>query len=268
MKQARKRSGISSPVRWIGGKGTNYQWIISHFPEHRVYVESFGGGASVLLNKDPAKVEIYNDMDADLVALFDVLRDPQRGKLLQLQLALTPFHEAEFHRAWSTDRPEDPIEYARWVMIRLRMAFGGGGSRGHKPGFAFGTSVNAALAWCNKVDELVPVIERLRRVTIMSRDAIDVIKRFDSIDTLHYCDPPYVMDTRTCKAYRHEMTDDQHLQLGEVLNNVQGKVVLSGYDSPLYKKLYKGWRTDKREQLLQCSRDKTQRRVEMVWMNF
>ncbi len=83
MKQARKRTGISSPVRWIGGKGTNYQWIISHFPEHRVYVESFGGGASVLLNKDPAKVEIYNDMDADLVAFFDALRDLQRGKLLQ-----------------------------------------------------------------------------------------------------------------------------------------------------------------------------------------
>ncbi len=60
----------------------------------------------------------------------------------------------------------------------------------------------------------------------------------------------------------------QHLQLGEVLNDVKGKVVLSGYDSPLYKKLYRGWRTDKREQLLQCSRDKTQRRIEILWMNF
>ncbi len=269
MPKARKPRGISSPVRWIGGKGTNYPWIISHFPEHRVYVESFGGGASVLLNKEPAKVEIYNDLDANLVALFDVLRDPERGKLLQLQLAMTPFHEREFHRAWETPRPEDPIECARWVMIRLRMAFGGGGSRGHKPGFAFGTSVNQALAWCNKVDELVPVIERLRRVTIMSRSAVDVIKRFDSIDTLHYCDPPYVMDARTGgRCYVHELTDEDHKQLADVLNNVKGKVVLSGYDSTLYKKLYKGWRTDQREQLLQCSRDKTQKRVEMVWMNF
>jgi DNA adenine methylase len=269
MAATRKRKGISSPVRWIGGKGTNYQWIISHFPEHRCYVESFGGGASVLLNKPPTKVEIYNDLDERLIALFDVLRHPELGKLLQAQLALTPYHESEFKRAWDSPPPEDQVEYARWVMIKLRMAFGGCGSRDQKPGFAFGKAVNQALSWSRKVDELDPVIDRLRRVTIMSRAAIDVIKRFDSADTLHYCDPPYVHDSRKSKrCYRFEMTDTDHEQLAEVLNNVQGKVVLSGYDCDLYKRLYKGWRQDHRVQKLACSKDKTQTRTETIWMNF
>lgn len=268
-KQPRKPRGISSPVTWVGGKGTAYQWIIEHFPEHQCYVEPFGGGASVLFNKPRVKVEVYNDKDDHLIALFDILRDPVRGKLLQAQLALTPFHESEFHRAWESEMPADPIQAARWVMIRLRMSFGGAGCSGRKPGFSFGKAQNAGLTWSRKVDFLEDVIDRLRQVTIMSRDAVDVIRRFDGAQTLFYCDPPYVMDTRKSKKiYRHEMTDEQHEQLAEVLNSVQGKVVLSGYDGTLYQRLYKGWRKDQRVQKLTCSRDKTQTRTETVWMNF
>ncbi len=125
------------------------------------------------------------------------------------------------------------------------------------PGFAFGKTVNASLAFKRKVDELHAITERLRSVTIMSRDAMDVIKRFDSAKTLHYVDPPYVMATRKdAKAYRHEVDDAYHEQLAELLNSVAGKVVLSGYQSDLYKRLYKGWRIDRRVQKLGCSRDK------------
>ncbi len=197
---ARKRRGISSPVRWIGGKGTNYSWILSHFPEHKVYVEPFGGGASVLLNKPPVSVEVYNDLHEDLVHLFDTLRDRAKAMKLHAALLLTPYHESEFHRAWETSRPTEDVERARWTMIRLRMAFGGCGSRDAKPGFAFGKSVNCALSWSRKIDDLEPIVDRLRRVTIMSRDAIDVIKKFDTPQTLHYCDPPTY--TRLAKMRR------------------------------------------------------------------
>ncbi len=103
----------------------------------------------------------------------------------------------------------------------------------------------------------------------MSRDALDVIKKFDTKETLHYLDPPYVAETRKePKLYKYEMTDEQHEQLGQLLNQVKGKVILSGYDSPLYAKLYKGWRVDRRVQKLNCSRDKSQSRTEVVWMNW
>ncbi len=154
-------------------------------------------------------------------------------------------------------------------MIRMRMAFGGNGARDSSPGFAFGKTINSSLAFRRKVDELLDVSDRLRNVTIMSRDARDVITRFDSKETLIYCDPPYVHESRKdARAYRHEMNDEDHEQLAELLNNVKGKVALSGYDCKLYTKLYKGWRTERRTQMLQCSRDKTQSREEVLWMNY
>jgi DNA adenine methylase len=269
-----QRSGLSSPIRWIGGKGTNYQWIISHFPDHSCYVESFGGGASVLLNKPPSKVEIYNDLHADLVHLFEVLRCDRKSQVLQQKLRLTPFHEAEFKRAWREPLPEGnsvvgSIERARRIMVRMRLAFGGCGSRDSMPGFAFGKTINSSLAFKRKVDALLDVTERLRSVTIMSRDALDVIQRFDTPGTLHYCDPPYAPESRSgSRDYRHEMTTEDHERLAELLNGVKGKVALSGYDCDLYRRLYKGWRTERRKQLLQCSRDKTQSREECLWMNY
>jgi DNA adenine methylase len=268
------RHSVSSPIRWIGGKGTNYQWILTHFPEHKTYVESFGGGASVLLNKPPSKVEIYNDLHADLVHLFEVLRCDRKSKVLQEKLRLTPFHEAEFRRAWREPLPGGnsfvgSIERARRIMVRMRMAFGGCGSRDSMPGFAFGKTINSSLAFKRKVDALLDVAERLRSVTIMSRDALDVIARFDTSETLHYCDPPYAPESRTgSRDYRHEMSTEDHERLDELLNRVKGKVILSGYDCELYKKLYKGWRTDRREQLLQVAKEKTQKRVEVLWMNW
>lgn len=264
-----KSRAIRSPILWLGGKGTNWRWIVQHMHAHRTYVEPFGGGASVLLNKPASSVEVYNDLDKRLYSLFKVLRDPTKARKLNRLLKLTPYSEDEYHDAWDASPSTDEVEKARTVFAQLRMAFGGLGSRGHRPGFGFAKTSCRAKATKACVDHLPTTVERLRSVTIMNRCGIDVIRRFDSPETLFYCDPPYHSQTRKGTAdYQHEMSDSQHLELLNTLKNVKGKVMLSGYDNPLYQKHLSGWRRSTRVQALQCSRDKTQKRTESLWMNW
>lgn len=116
----------SRPVlRWHGGKWMLAPWIIANFPEHRTYVEPYGGAASVLIRKPRAYAEVYNDLDRDVVALFEILRDPKRGGVLLEQLKLTPFARAEF--LLSYQRSDDPIEQARRLVVRSFMGFGSDG---------------------------------------------------------------------------------------------------------------------------------------------
>jgi DNA adenine methylase len=266
----RSKKRLVSPVLWLGGKGLNWQWVVKHFPEHRIYVEPFGGGASVLLNKPAVEVEVYNDLDRRLYHIFATLRDNKKAGLLLRQLRLTPYHEHEYSLAWSGKLSKDPVERARMLFCQLRMAFGGLAARGKRPGFGFAKSGSRATTTVNAIEGLVDVIERLRNVNVMCRCGIDVIKRFDTEETLHYCDPPYVAGSRVddSPAYIHEFEDNDHLLLATALNEAKGRVVISGYPSDLYDRLYRGWRVATREQALTCSRKKGDRRTEVLWMNF
>jgi len=274
-KQASKRKlrAIPSPVTWFGGKGQQWHWIVKHFPEHTTYVEPFGGGASVLLNKPPVKVEVYNDLDSRLIDLFSVLRNPQQSEALSEQLALTPFSELEYYRACDEPMPIEPIERARRTFVMFRFCFGGTGTRGTKTGFSYGKVQSNATKTRNAIDALPTVIDRLRNVQIMSRDAVDVIRTFDTENTLHYCDPPYALSARSkSNDYMHDMTDADQERIAETLNSVKGKAVVSGYPSPLYERLYAGWRTVERTVGLSCARHlpnkPRQQRTELLWMNF
>ncbi len=260
---------LVSPIVWLGGKGRNWQWVVSHFPAHRIYVEPFGGGASVLLNKAEVEVEVYNDLDKRVYHLFSMLRSKRNCHALIRQLRLTPYHEYEYELAWQGIYSEDPIERARQIFVQLRMAFGGLGSRGQKPGFGFGKTSSKSRGHVSCIEQLVHVVERLRRVTVMCRCGIDVIQRFDDRDALHYCDPPYVSSTRSQGAgYVHEMSDETHRKLAMTLHRAKGEVILSGYRSELYDELYSDWRQVTRCQALSCSRQKGSRRTEVLWMNF
>ncbi|MFO0943043.1 MAG: DNA adenine methylase [Pirellulales bacterium] len=141
------------------------------------------------------------------------------------QLRLTPYHEHEYSLAWSGDLSKDSVERARQIFVQLRMAFGGLGSRGVRPGFGFGKTSSKSKSTLACIEQLGNIVERLRSVTVMCRCGIDVIKRFDGPDTLHYCDPPYVQSSRAKGAgYLHEMSDEDHCRLAEVLNNGQSRL--------------------------------------------
>lgn len=251
-------------ARWHGGKWKLARWIISHMPAHRTYTEAFSGAASVLMQKPRSYAEVINDMDGELVNLFRVARD--RGEELRSKLELTPFSRVEFVGSYTPD--EDPLEQARRTIARSFMGFG---SNAHNKATGFRANSNRsgttpAHGWRNYPAALIAIIERLQGVCIEQRAAIDVIAQHDSPQTLHYVDPPYVLSTRADAAhdYRHEMTDDQHRALAKVLGGVDGKVIVSGYHSPLYDEIFEGWSRVERPAHADGAKDRT----EVLWMNF
>lgn len=252
-------------IRWHGGKWLLAPWIISHMPAHRVYVEPYGGGGSVLLRKPRAYAEIWNDLDGEIVNLFRVLRSNRADELVR-QLHLTPFSREDFNEAYEADG--DTVERARRLIIRSFMGFG---SNGHNrvTGFranSHRSGTTPAHDWQNYPHSLQQVIARLAGVTIENKDATAVMLQHDGAETLHYVDPPYVFATRAdlSKDYAHEMTDANHEDLLAFLLGLKGKVILSGYPSALYDDFLQGWRRVERKALA----DGASPRVEVLWMNF
>lgn len=260
-------SAPTRPVlRYHGGKWKLAPWVISHFPAHSAYVEPFGGAASVLLRKSRVPTEVWNDLDGELVHLFSVLRDPASAKLLARACELTPFARAEFDLSYQPT--EDAVERARRFIVR---SFFGYGSKAcvssAKNGFRclrIGEN-SPAVDWSRYPDALASAAQRMRGVVIEQRPALDIIRRFDRPDTLFYVDPPYVQGLRNLEQgiYRHEMTDDEHLELAACLREIKGMAVVSGYRCALYDELYVGWRR------VDCRAyaDKASPRTESLWIS-
>jgi DNA adenine methylase len=123
--------------------------------------------------------------------------------------------------------------------------------------------------WLGGVARLPEIAERLIRVQVENRPATDVIRLYDSPTTLFYCDPPYVHSTRgDTKAYKHEMTDEQHRELAELLNDVEGKVAISNYDCKLFDELYQAKRWRKLKSPPRTNHSTKGKRVEAIWMNY
>lgn len=234
---------ISRPaLRYHGGKFRLAEWIIDQFPPHESYVEPFSGGASVLLQKRPSPIEVYNDLDREVVNFFHVLRSRPQDFINAVKL--TPFSRVE-HKL-SHQACEDELESARRFFVRVWQSFGPGTRRGDS-GWRYqrnnNRGVSAVVDWDN-LDHLWDVVSRLKNVFIECDTALNVIDRFDTPKTLFYCDPPYVFSSRAeaGRGYKHEMTDDQHTDLANRLQTVKGAVIVSGYDTPLYRDLYAGWK--------------------------
>lgn len=260
-------------LRYHGGKWTLAPWLLTFFPKHRTYVEPYGGGASVLIRKPRSYAEVYNDLDDEIVHLFRVLRDPAHALALYEQLRLTPFARLEYVESFAVS--DDPIEQARRTIIRSFMGFGSNSlNRRIKSGFrsnSHRSHTTPAHDWARWPAHIATFTDRLAGVIIENRDALDLIPRHDSADTLHYVDPPYPHSTRSAKqhhgggqGYQHEMTDDEHRALAGVLHSVRGMVVLSGYACELYDaELYRDWERHERRHLADGARART----EVVWLN-
>lgn len=264
---------INSPViRYHGGKFRLAPWVLQHFPPHTCYVESFGGAAGVLMQKERSYAEVYNDLDGDIVNLFRVFQAEQSRNALTELLVLTPYSREEFELAW--EPTENQVERARRTIIRAQMGFGSAGATKGITGFRIDTKRKYGTAqslWTKYPEQIAVIGQRLAGVLIENRPAIEVIKAHDDLGTLHYVDPPYMHGTRYKNAvsgryYRYEMTDADHRDLISTLLEAKGMVALSGYDSEIYRELLTGWSMTSTSARISAGRG-TSSRQECLWLN-
>jgi DNA adenine methylase len=261
-------------LRYHGGKWKLAPWIISHFPAHRIYVEPYAGGVSVLMCKPRSYAEVYNDTWGIVVNVFRVLRDPEMSARLREQLILTPFARDEFLVCGDAEivNITDPVEMARRTILRSFAGFGSAATNAHhSTGFRSNSNrsgTTPAHDWANYPDNIAAFTERLRGVVIENKNAVEVILQHDTPKTLFYVDPPYPHSTRKMArgnaAYECEMTDEQHRELAGVLHSVSGMVIISGYPCELYdKELYSDWTR------IECRAlaDGASERTEVLWFS-
>lgn len=257
---------------WYGGKYSHLDWLLPLLPQTTHYCEPFGGSAAVLINRIPSPVETYNDIHGDVVNFFRVLRE-QKEELVEA-IGLTPFSRAEFEAA--IEEPAEglsDLERARRFYILARQVRTGLAQKASSGRWAHclltsrAGMAGAVSRWLGAVEDLPLIAQRLLRVQIENAPAIEVVKRYDSPETLFYCDPPYPHGSRgDANAYAHEMTDDQHRALANVLRNVEGKVALSGYQCELMEELYGDWRRVESEERIVHSVKSL--RKEILWTNY
>ncbi|OFV98418.1 MAG: DNA methyltransferase [Acidobacteria bacterium RIFCSPLOWO2_12_FULL_54_10] len=261
------------PFGWYGGKYSHLDWLLPLLPKCHHYSEPYAGSGAVLLNREPSPVETYNDLDGEVVNFFRVLRD--EGDNLVRAIGLTPFSREEFAIACKLDPAATPLERARRFYVRARQVRIGLAQTATLGRWANCKNTSRAgmsgviSRWLGGVEDLPIIAQRLLRVQIENRPAIRVIRLYDSPGTLFYCDPPYIHDTRgDSKAYRHEMTDDQHLELAATLNSVQGMVAISNYPCNLMDKLYPAPKWHKTVCRVKTNHATKGKRIEVLWTNY
>jgi len=245
--------------------------------DHRIYVEPFGGGASVLFAKEPSALEVYNDLDLGLVNLFRVLRDLEKFTRFYHYASFTPYAREEWKSSkdWA-DYTDDVVRAYKWFVL-TRQSFSGLRNSWSRVVSAGDRGITKTCSsWLSTLEMLPEIHYRLMRVQIENKDFRDILKDYDTAETLFYCDPPYVPETRREGGYNHELSMDDHQELVEILLGLQGKVVLSGYNHKVYEPLEKaGWqRTDFETYCTATGRTKATRkipkeqlkRVESVWV--
>ncbi|WP_435143812.1 DNA adenine methylase [Halobaculum sp. P14] len=212
-----------------GGKTKLSNWILEHLPDHDCFVEVFGGAAAVLVNKDPdvSTVEVYNDTDEDLVQFFEILRE-QPDELVEW-LAAAPYSRS-LHEEWADlyyrgYRPTDDIERAgRFFFLRYTQW----GAK-YDSGGGFGTSKvsNPATSFSNKIDILREFAERFDDVVLENLDWDEVLSKYDSAETVFYCDPPYIG-----KEDYYPAGSIDHERFAETLADLDGNWLCSYEDLP------------------------------------
>lgn len=270
-----KSKKLRPPIKIHGGKYYLSKWILEHFPdgyEDMNYCEPFCGGGSVFLNKSPSKEEAISDLDKGIISIFKALRDEPTEFMSRIKRC--KYQESTFKKAQKRIEKgfKDYINQAVSEYIVRRMSRGG-----LKQNFAWskrkrGGQPGDLNAWETMIEQLPLIAERLKDVSILNESFEDVFKVWDEDNSLIYLDPPYLPSTRSegsQSIYEFELTVDDHVNLLNMIKSARGKVIISGYSSPLYRTHLKEWNCKKRDVANHSGQGKSkQRRIECIWMNY
>ena len=256
-----------APFTWYGGKARHLDFILPLLPECKHFVDVFGGSGCVLLAKDQSPAETYNDIDLNVVNFFKQLRDNKKELIEEIRY--TPCSRYE-HDLLSKNESVSDLEKARRFFVCAATSYSGryatsswAYSRNES---RYGIAERVARYRCD-VERLDEIAERLLSCQIECCDCVDLIKRYDTPNTLFYCDPPYLQDVRGCgNCYKYEFTNADHIRLSRVLSTIQGRVAISGYNSELYSALYNGWKINIGP--INRQRKTKTPRQEVVWTNY
>ena len=254
---------MKTVLKYPGAKNRLAKWICSFIPEHDVYCEPFFGSGAVFFNKSRCHIETINDLHGEVVNFFKVLRD--YGCELSKLIDNTPYSREEYDESYKLNKKDSDLERARKFGVRCWQGFGCANL--YHNGFKSGqqrVSPNPAKSWDKLPQTLIQAKDRLKGVQIECLDAIELLKRYDTKDVFIYLDPPYLLETRKSNLYRHEMKDNQHIELLELIKNHPAKILISGYENDLYNEYLEGWHKVQRKTIA----EQGLQRVETLWMNY
>ncbi len=264
---------VNVPFGYFGSKNKIAFQLCKQLPPHNCWVEAFCGSAALTLAKPPAAIEVINDVDGEIVNLFEQLRSNSE-ELCRL-VALTPYAREELLQARTTTANENPLERARKFLVQAMFAINGIFGK-ERSGFSYSQSYSRngkdarVSRWYNLPERLTEVVERLRGARIENRDATEVLEMFMCRPaSLIYLDPPY-LGGRT-KGYTNDATDESyHLKLLELANKSRSMIFISGYDNELYNDYLsedRGWNRRTIDTITKGNNGRSHLRVEVVWEN-
>ena len=232
---------MNSPIKYFGGKGTMFNKIIDYFPKRETYdtyIEPFGGSFSIGLKRDPVEIEMYNDLDQNVFALYKVLSDPQMFKEFKEKCDLVLY--SEDIRAYFIQQLKNPgntmVEQAFYFFYVNRTSHNGVG------GFSKNVYIRRGMSksvsdFLSAIDRLPELHDRLSRVIVTNMDGIELIGKHNAPHVFIYCDPPYEQSTRTSTRYTVDMDREGHIKFLNTIMESKAKILISGYDCELYNKL-------------------------------
>ena len=239
---------MNAPFCWMGGKSRLQKTIVSKLPDHNCYVEVFGGAGWVLFGKAPSKVEVYNDIDGDLVNFFRVVKNCHKAFVQAFDLIL--ISRRLFTDFINTDPSElDEIQRAVRFYYIVKNSFAG---KWHGASYGYAKTGSVGMEIESLYETITGVHKRLRRVNIEEGTYSEIIARYDGPDTFFYLDPPY-FDTA---GYRFNIGLEDHEKLAGILSGIQGKFLLSINDHPEMRRVYGKFDIGEIEVPYSISRDK------------
>lgn len=258
---------MRSVLRYPGSKWNIARSLVDLIPEHHSYVEPYFGSGAVFFSKPYSDIETINDLDSDITNLFRCIQTDS-DNLARLVMT-TPFSREIYDDAFSSDNQCQESDMQKAVRFLVKCWQGHGfRTNQYKVGWkndVVGRERSYALwNWYRLPEWIIDIAERLRQVQIENKPALEVINRFNYANVFMYLDPPYLLQTRNGKQYRHEMSDQDHIEMLEAAVKSKAKIMISGYDSDLYNDYLSSWT---KFQFNSCA-EQGKSRIETVWCNY